>query len=79
MKKILLYAVIVIAVIAAVVVWARKPKVTEPPVIEVVSPDSSESQTEVPVEQSITDELQGIDLGDLEKEFEEIDKDLQSL
>lgn len=83
MKKILIYVVIVIAVIAAVVIFTGKSNVeNQPPTVESNSESvapASNGQVEVLVEESISQELQGIDLGDLEKEFEAIDQDLQSL
>lgn len=73
MKKILIYAIIAIAVIAAIIVWVRKPKVAEQP------PVSGAAPAGVSVETGIDQELQGIDFGGLEEEFQAIDKDLNSL
>lgn len=79
MKKILISIIIAIIAIAAILIFVWRPKVTEQPTPTEESPETATSGAEISVEEGIGQELQGIDLGDLEKEFEAIDKDLQSL
>jgi len=71
MKKIALTIIIIIILIAAVafVFWQRSQKVT-PPVQTEVKDDTT----------SVIDkDLESVDVGDLDKEFEVIDNDLKNL
>ena len=83
MKKTLIYAIVIAGLIAlSAFAIMRTKKIAQPEEQPPVVPGAAESTPAAPgesVEASIDRELQGIDLGDLEKEFQAIDKDLKSL
>ncbi len=79
MKKIFTYAIIAIVAIAAIIIWGLKPKTAEQPPAASEATETAPVIEGEPVEVQIDQELQGIDFGDLEEEFQAIDKDLNSL
>lgn len=78
-KTLLIIIVLVVLVLIVWLIWWKTGFKTTPTTSE-ETPSTVEQQTQIPESVSdLGDELEGVNLNDLEKEFQDIDSDLNNL